>query len=71
MYEELLPIWKRRCKALRDGTVAELRYEWGKKLEALRKQGIFYEWFNGTSDQWQDCLIGGVMLFTWEQGIAE
>jgi len=69
MYEELLPIWKARCRALNTGAV--VHFAWGKAVDDLKKQGGAYEWFYGSSDEWMDCLVNGIMVFTWEQGISE
>ena len=73
MYEELLPIWKARCKSLHNNSHAtvDVRFEWCKQMEYIKRQGGTYTWFNGSSDEWMDCLVNGIMVFTWEQGISE
>ncbi len=69
MYEELLPYWKARCRAVleRKGTKRN-RYDmriavWQHKVEAMGLSGLY-------NPHNKDCLVGGVMLFTWEAGIA-
>lgn len=86
MYEELLPFWKIRCKMrqersdrlglamtaqdspwtyfLAERGIYEATYNGG---TAAPKTGTF-QWVEGEGD-W-DCLVLGVMLFTWEQGIT-
>ena len=68
MYEELMPIWKARCKS---ATKHNYFTNWPIELDArkLSYKYIYRYDLNGVA--LQDCLVNGIMLFTWEQGISE
>lgn len=85
MYEELMPYWKERCRRLDDTNkvLLEMTRESSPWTYALAERGIYYngyigvviaskigefEWVKGETG-W-DCIVLGVMLFTYEQGIA-
>ena len=85
MYEELLPYWKAACQFAKYGTGEDSEPGWftGWGTE-LKTRGIYlvgnsshpnpikgrWEWINAGPKPWQwDCLVLGVMLFTWEAGL--
>ena len=77
MYDELLPYWKTRCRCEPDTVHPHL--DW---TVELNRRGIYhehqtlacdvkgaFEWVKGASGNY-DCLVLGIMLFTWEAGIG-
>ena len=80
MYEELLPLWKARCAAVRDRK-GNKRNRYDMRIPAwtdeLKKRGLSEKYLMHTGVQGRldgsfgsACLVSGVMLFTWEAGIA-
>jgi len=73
MYEELLPFWKQFTKAY-DPPDVDMS-EW---VVVLARHGFTHKIYKDGSAGWEwinhdyksfDCLVGGVILFTWEAGM--
>jgi len=71
VYEELIPYWKDLCRRVQTGEVTGAAGlsgadPWVQKT--YKELGLNWQW---TGDDYRDMLVGRIMLFTWEQGIAE
>lgn len=71
MYEELMPYWKELCRKIQEGKIDKVAGlsgvdPWVHKI--YKELGLNWQW---VGEDRADMLVGHIMLFTWEQGIAE